>query len=117
MAHWFRRWTLESATRVRSPHGPLQQYQGRTRLLAHVGHTATIRVPRNPRQGTPGGSGRHDLWQVTVHTVTGAARQDPESVIVSSRAPTCPNPGASHARVLRQLETRLVTLASRQQLH
>ena len=30
---------------------------------------------------------------------------------------TCPNPGASHARVLKQLDTRLVTLASRQQLH
>ena len=26
MAQWFRRWTLESATRVRSPHGPLQSY-------------------------------------------------------------------------------------------
>ena len=28
--------------------------------------------------------------------MTGAARQDPESVIISSKAPTCPNPGASH---------------------
>ena len=27
LAQWFRRWTLESATRVRSPHGPLQQHQ------------------------------------------------------------------------------------------
>ena len=49
--------------------------------------------------------------------MTGATRQDPESVTVSSKAPTCPNPGASHARVLRQLDTLLVTLASRQQLH
>ena len=27
MAQWFRRWTLESATRVRSPHGPLHWWQ------------------------------------------------------------------------------------------
>ena len=26
MAQWFRRWTLESATRVRSPHGPLHMF-------------------------------------------------------------------------------------------
>ena len=45
--------------------------------FAHLGQTATIRAPRTPRQGTPGGSGRHDLWQVTVHTVTGAASRIP----------------------------------------
>ena len=94
---------------------PLGSAHGNTKgVFAHLGHTATIRAPRTPRQGNPGGSGRHDLWQVTVHTVTGAARQDPESVIVSSKVPTCPNPGASHARVLEQLDTRLVSLASRQ---
>ena len=43
-------------------------------VFAHLGHTATIRAPHTARQGTPGGSGKHDLWQVTVHTVTSAAR-------------------------------------------
>ena len=39
-------------------------------VFAHLGHTVMIRAPRTPRQGTPRGSGRHDRWQVTVHTVT-----------------------------------------------
>ena len=29
-------------------------------VLAHLGHTATIQVPRTPRQGTPAGEARKD---------------------------------------------------------
>ena len=29
-------------------------------VFAHLGHTATIRAPRTPRQGTPGGLVSHD---------------------------------------------------------
>ena len=41
------------------------------------------------------------ICQVSVHAMTGAARRGPESVIVSSKAPICPNLGASYAQVLK----------------
>ena len=98
-----------------SPVGSVpRQYQGRIRSPWSHSHDPG---DSHSKTGDSRRLGQTRRWQVTVHTVTGAARQDPESVIVSSKAPTCPNPGASHARVIEQLDTRLVTLASRQQLH
>ena len=42
MAQWFRRWTLESATRVRSPHGPLHDCGTMNKENAIVGDALAL---------------------------------------------------------------------------